>query len=192
MNLFKELNVQTKMALIFTLVILLVIGGGIATFINLSSLAGALPGFNTAEKFGPDLYGALARTRLRLTYILFIEVLLLLPLGIGLLRTVGPLLKEDREKSPIHNTSHPLPPRFDEPTATPILEEIGALTNQMAEAARKANEVMVHSQAAIKKGIAMSEATLEALKENKKLTFKVTQLIESLTVSFQEQPESFH
>jgi hypothetical protein len=63
----KELNVQVRVALIFALVILLVIGGGIVTFINLSSLAGALPGLNTAKKFGPELYGALARTRLTLT-----------------------------------------------------------------------------------------------------------------------------
>jgi hypothetical protein len=192
MNLLKKLNAQTKIALIFTLVLLLVIGGGIIAFIILSNFARDLPGFTLAEKLGPDLYGALARTRLTLTYLLFIEVLLLLPLGIGLIRTVGPLLKKDGEETPFHNTSNLLPPRFDEPSATPVLEEIGALTNQMAEAARKANEVMVHSQAAIKKGIVLSEATLEALKENKKLTLKVTQLIESLTGAFQTQPQSFH
>ena len=192
MNLFKELDVQVRIALIFSLVILLVIGGGIVNFINLSSLVWSSAGWNTLEKLGPELYGALADTRLTLALILFVEVLLLLPLGIGLMRTVSPRLKKDGEETLFHNTPNPLPPRVAEPVATPILEEIGALANQMAEAARNANEVMAHSQAAIKKGIAMSEATLEALKENKKLTSKVTQLIESITVAFQKQPESFH
>jgi hypothetical protein len=192
MNLFDKLNVQTKIALFFSLVILLVIGGGIVTFTILSSLAWALPEFNTPEKFGPDLYGALARTRLTFALILFIEVLLLLPLGIGMMRTVSPRLKKDGEKIPLQNTANPLSLRVDEPAATSILEEIGALTTQMSETARNANEVMAHSLAVVRKGMAMSETTLEALKEHKKLTFKVTQLIEKITVGFQNQPESFH
>ena len=93
MGLFKKLHVQTRIALIFSLVILLVIGGGIATFMILSNLAWALPGLKTAGKIGPELSGALASTRLTFTYIIFLEVLLLLPLGIGLIRTIGPRLK---------------------------------------------------------------------------------------------------
>ncbi len=192
MGLFKKLNVQTRIALIFSLVILLVIGGGIATFMILSNLAWALPGLKTAGKIGPELSGALASTRLTFTYIIFLEVLLLLPLGIGLIRTIGPRLKKDVQESSLHNTQNPAPCQVDEPIATLVIEEIGVLTNQVTEAARKANEVMAHSQTAIRKGIAMSEATLEALEENKKLTIKVTQLIEKIGVASAVQPECLH
>jgi hypothetical protein len=192
MTFIKELNVQAKIALIFALVALLVLVGGVVHFLNLSSLAWALPVFSPAEKFGPGLYGALARIRLTFAAILFMEVLLLLPLGLWLMWTLAPLLKKAEEELPAGNTSKPLLPRADEPVIAPALKEIGTLANQMAETSRNANQVMEHSLAAIRKGIAISEVTLEALKENKKFTVKVTRLIENITPSFQKQPDSFH
>jgi hypothetical protein len=192
MSHFKELNVQAKIAVTFALVILLVMVGGMVHFLSLSRLAGALPEFNTAEKFGPGLYGALARTQLTFAAILFMEVLLLLPLGLWLIWTVRPLLKKAGEGLKVENTLNPLPSRADEPVLAPAGEGSGTLANQMAETVRNANQVMEHSLEAIKNGIVLSEATLEALKENRKFAFKVTQLIENITPLFQKQPDGYH
>jgi hypothetical protein len=192
MKFTKEPKVRAKIATIFALVILLVLGGGIVHFLNLSSLAWALLGLYPAEKFSPGLYGALVQTRLTFAGILFIEVLLLLPLGLWLMRTLNPLLRKAGRGLPAENTSKPHPFGANKPVLAPALEEIGTLANQMAETSRNANQVMEHSLEVIRKGIAISEATLEALRENKKFASKVTQLIENITPSFQKQPDNFH